>query len=219
MAGGYGPYSRFHAEANLIPALVKPSLPSWPTDCLSSAIIPALEEAYNSAPDRTRIKAVITSNPNNPIMKCWPKDVVRQMMDFCQQRNLHYISDEVFANTVFDPDAEQFVSALSLLKNPDKDDSDEGKSIIEPSMVHVVWSTTKDFGACGVRSVCFFEKPDHEIIFLINLRAVSFHIILWFVPEFHSLLRGRFLLSPLISHLPYSHHHLRPLFCLQCAPS
>lgn len=76
------------------------------------------------------------------------------MMDFCQQRNLHYISDEVFANTVYDPDAEQFVSALSLLKNPGKDDGDEGKSIIEPSMVHVVWSTTKDFGACGVRSVC-----------------------------------------------------------------
>lgn len=87
------------------------------------------------------------------MMKCWPKDVVRQMMDFCQKHNLHYISDEVFANTVFDPDAEQFVSALSLLKNPDQPSSDEGKSIIEPSMVHVVWSTTKDFGACGVRSV------------------------------------------------------------------
>lgn len=217
MPGGYGPYSRFHAEANIIPALVKPVSPSWPTDNLSSAIIPALEEAYNAAPDPSRIKAVITSNPNNPMMKCWPKDVVRQMMDFCQKRNLHYISDEVFANTVFDPEAEQFVSALSLLKNPDKPESDQGKSIIEPSMVHVVWSTTKDFGACGVRSV--WLNPELEILLLTNARAASFRIILWFAPGFHSLLHGRFPLLLLTLHLPYSHRHRRPLSYLLYAPS
>ncbi|PCG88886.1 Pyridoxal phosphate-dependent transferase, major region, subdomain 1 [Penicillium occitanis (nom. inval.)] len=153
---GYHPYARFHAEANIIPAFVKPSSSSsWVTDCLSSAIIPAMEAAYNAAPDPRRIKAVLTSNPNNPMMNCWAKDVVRQMMDFCHERNLHYISDEVFANTVFDTEADQFVSALSLLKSPDSEgDGAAMKSLIDPSLVHVLWSTSKDFGACGVRAGC-----------------------------------------------------------------
>lgn len=153
--GGYGLCAQFHAEAKIIPAFIKPSNSvSWTTESLSSAIIPAMEAAYNSAPDPKRVKAVLTSNPSNPMMNCWPKDVVRQMMDFCHDRNLHYISDEVFANTVFDPEADQFVSALSLLKTPDQDkESTEVKSSIEPSLVHIVWSTTKDFGACGVRAV------------------------------------------------------------------
>ncbi|KAH8695586.1 pyridoxal phosphate-dependent transferase [Talaromyces proteolyticus] len=154
--GGYGPYARVHAEVNVIPAFIKPSPSlSWTTESLSSAIIPALEAAYNSAPDPKRIKAVLTSNPNNPMMNCWPEDVVRQIMDFCQDHNLHYISDEVFANTVFDLEADQFVSALSLLKRPDRHDESVGvKSIIEPTLVHVLWSVTKDFGACGVRAGC-----------------------------------------------------------------
>jgi aspartate/methionine/tyrosine aminotransferase len=116
------------------------------------------------------------------MMNCWPKDVVPEMMDFCQKYGLHYISDEVFANTVFDTKAEQFVSALSLLKTPEqeKDSSAksetatevEKKSSIEPSLVHVVWSTTKDFGACGVRAVSF--KPDP---FLLSFDFLVFHYV------------------------------------------
>jgi hypothetical protein len=145
---GYGACARFHAEVNIIPAYTESA--SWITSSTTSAIIPALEAAYSSAPELKRIKALLTSNPNNPFMRCWPKDVVCEMINFCQRHGLHYISDEVFANTVFDPKADQFVSALSLLHNPDEKQGvsqEDRKSIIEPSLVHVVWSTTKDFGA------------------------------------------------------------------------
>lgn len=76
------------------------------------------------------------------------------MMDFCHERNLHYISDEVFANLVFDSEADQFVSALSLLKSLNPDGKGVAmKSLINRSLVHVLWSTSKDFGAFGVRAV------------------------------------------------------------------
>lgn len=77
------------------------------------------------------------------------------MLEFCQKYGLHYVSDEVFANTVFD-EAVEFVSALELVRGGD---GDSGSGSIDPNLVHVVWSTTKDFGACGVRSVSIYLNP------------------------------------------------------------
>jgi aspartate/methionine/tyrosine aminotransferase len=152
-----------HANVTVIPAYIDSPSPSstWPTASLSKAIIPALEEAYASAPDPSRIKALLTSNPNNPFMRCWPRDVLRGMMEFCQKHGLHYVSDEVFANTVFD-EADAFVSALELVRGGDSNgdgDGDHESGSIDPNLVHVIWSTTKDFGACGVRSVSIYIKP------------------------------------------------------------
>ena len=79
------------------------------------------------------------------------------MLEFCQKHGLHYISDEVFANTVFD-EADSFCSALSLVRGPaDNNGQENGK--IDPNLVHVVWSMTKDFGACGIRSVLTQSFP------------------------------------------------------------
>lgn len=78
------------------------------------------------------------------------------MMEFCQKYGLHYLSDEVFANTVFD-EADAFVSALELVRGGDGDDDNgSGSGSIDPNLVHVVWSTSKDFGACGIRSVSIY---------------------------------------------------------------
>lgn len=142
-----------------------------------------MEEAYDAAPNPKRIKAVLTSNPNNPMMNCWPKDVVRQMMDFCHERNLHYISDEVFANTVFSTEAEQFVSALSLLKSSNSDsDGVAMKSLIDRSQVHVLWSTSKDFGASGIRAVGDSFSPIHlssvSFLSLPNQRKIGLRCLL-----------------------------------------
>lgn len=126
-------------------------------DGLTMAIIPALEAAYASAPDPKRVKAVLTSSPNSPFMRTFPPEVIKGMLDFCHRKGLHYISDEVFANTVFDPQGEKFVSALALVNGREVKEGKDGeeKSEINPGAVHVVYSATKDFGACGIRSVSF----------------------------------------------------------------
>jgi aspartate/methionine/tyrosine aminotransferase len=86
------------------------------------------------------------TNPQNPFGQCYTREVLQECLRFCQERGLHYISDEIFALSVFEnPDAagNPFVSALSLI--------DEG---IDSSRVHVVWSASKDFGCSGIRMVC-----------------------------------------------------------------
>lgn len=147
--GGYAPFARIHAEVNVIQAPINIK------DGLTMAIIPALETAYASVPDPERVKAVITSNPNNPFLQAFPPEVVKGMLDFCHRRGLHYISDEVFASTVFDPQGNKFVSALALVKGEKVTERGDGeeKSEIDPGAVHVVYSATKDFGSCGIRAV------------------------------------------------------------------
>lgn len=66
-------------------------------------------------------------------------------MDFCHEKQIHYISDEIGALSAFNTDPEKpFTSALSLVE--------EGKGI-HRSKVHVMWSPSKDFGCAGMRVV------------------------------------------------------------------
>ncbi|KAI9745240.1 MAG: hypothetical protein M1818_001518 [Claussenomyces sp. TS43310] len=148
---GYGAYFRLHANVNVVPVHT-PKI----SGSLTTALIPALEAAYASAPDPKRIKALVTSNPNYPFMQCYPPEVLRGLLDFCQSHDLHYISDEIFANTVFDKQATPFVSALSLLESGLEKEGKDGleKCTIDPGQVHVVWSASKGFGCSGIRMGC-----------------------------------------------------------------
>jgi hypothetical protein len=77
-------------------------------------------------------------------------------MEFCQERGLHLICDEISAlvslnhNSGKDKRTAGFVSALSLTEPfvP------EGAVKVDPSRVHVVWSASKLFGLSGMKVVC-----------------------------------------------------------------
>lgn len=115
----------------------------------------AVKDGYSIAPDPKRIKALLVTNPHNPIGRCYRPLVLRELMGFCKEKGLHYISDEVFATSAFGRDAEEkFTSALALV-------SDDEVSPMNPSQVHVIYSMSKDFGAAGTRMVshCQFASP------------------------------------------------------------
>jgi gliotoxin/aspirochlorine biosynthesis aminotransferase len=116
---------------------------------LGPALIGALEEAYQSS--SCPIKALVLSNPHNPLGRYYPKEVLEQCMVFCQQHKIHLISDEVFALSGFSSpdfsDIPRFISCLSL------DPSVVG---CDPERVHVVWSMSKDLAASGIRLVRSF---------------------------------------------------------------
>lgn len=141
---------------NLIPV-------STPTlaETLTSALIPALTAAYESAPNSARVKALLFTNPHNPFARCYPADVVRGCMRFCQERNLHFVSDEVYAMSEHKGEeevGEGFVSALGIrdvIGEADRDMKEPlGRELIDPSRVHIIWSLSKDFGSSGIRMVC-----------------------------------------------------------------
>lgn len=74
-----------------------------------------------------------------------------ECLEFCQERGLHLISDELYALTDLGhvKKGEEFVSVLSLT-NPFMP---EGAIKVDPNRVHVVWSASKLFGVSGLRVV------------------------------------------------------------------
>ena len=110
------------------------------------SLVSALEKAYSSA--SCPIKALVLANPHNPLGRCYPKTALEECLRFCHRRKIHLISDEIFALSTFEspdlPEAIPFTSALSL---------DATALGCDPSLIHVVWSTSKDFGSAGIKFV------------------------------------------------------------------
>ncbi len=71
------------------------------------------------------------------IGRCYTREVLLEYMRLCQKYNLHLISDEIYALSVWDnpraPDAPKFTSVLSI----------DASGIIDPSLVHVLWGMSK----------------------------------------------------------------------------
>jgi aspartate/methionine/tyrosine aminotransferase len=115
-------------------------------------LISALEEAYTAS--SVPIKALIITNPNNPLAVCYSKDLLVKCLKFCEKYQLHFISDEIYALSVFkNPEIVEptpFTSILSL---------DLEHVGVDPSRVHMVWSMSKDFGQSGIRMVRYSIRP------------------------------------------------------------
>lgn len=124
------------------------ALPSLSANFTTAELLPALEITLREA--TCSVKALMVTNPHNPLGVAYPQEVLEACLHFCKKQGLHFISDEVYALSVFDcPDLRHprpFVSVLSL-------DLDEIGA--EKDRVHVVWSTSKDFGQSGFRMVCY----------------------------------------------------------------
>ena len=121
-------------------------------DTLTEALLPALEEAFDNAP--CPVKALVLTNPHNPLAQAYPQPVLEGCLKFCHRRGIHLISDEIYALTSFKcpdiPNPTPFVSALSL---------DSAKLGCDSARIHVVWSTSKDFGQSGIRMVSHSSFP------------------------------------------------------------
>ena len=62
----------------------------------------ALEQAYESAVlNGMPPKALLITNPNNPTGEIYSAAELRLMARWCTQKNIHLISDEIYALSVF----------------------------------------------------------------------------------------------------------------------
>ncbi|KAJ5903521.1 pyridoxal phosphate-dependent transferase [Penicillium tannophilum] len=160
---GYDALFTLHSEVRPI-GVVVPLL----EDSFGQAFITALEGSYENAP--CPIKALVLANPHNPLGRPYPRSILEKCITFCQERNLHLISDEVFALSSFtcldiqDPDP--FVSCLSI---------DPTQFGCDPERVHVVWSMSKDLAASGVRLGCVVtrNRPLRNVVGLVASVHVS----------------------------------------------
>lgn len=108
----------------------------------------AFENAYEKViREGRRVRAVLFSSPNNPIGIVYKEEAVRGLLDFAMEHDLDVISDEIYAQTVFDPEA-SFVSTMKLVPASYR------------HRVHVTSSFAKDFVLSGFRTgMCFSFNP------------------------------------------------------------
>lgn len=158
---------------------------AW-TDMFTSPnkLVTELIRAFDDFPDSSRVRALVITNPHNPFGKCYSAQVLKSCVDFCKARNLHYISDEVYALSVApvneSPGEAGFISALSfansnkssalasngtsegLADNARNEGSDRipitsASENIHDLNIHVIWSISKDLGCSGLKLVKYLD--------------------------------------------------------------
>eukprot|EP00750_Incisomonas_marina_P017833 INCI2508.2.p1 GENE.INCI2508.2~~INCI2508.2.p1 ORF type:complete len:465 (-),score=82.53 INCI2508.2:1182-2576(-) len=111
----------------------------------------ALEESLASAAAAgTKVKAILLTNPSNPLGTCMQREELQTVVDFASKNGLHVISDEIYAQSVYDDDA-QFVSMSSLFEERGERMGDN---------VHIVYGFSKDFAASGLRAGILYSENE-----------------------------------------------------------
>ncbi|KAK2755777.1 putative secondary metabolism biosynthetic enzyme [Arachnomyces sp. PD_36] len=124
------------------------------------------EALLRSRQEGVPVKALLLCSPHNPLGRCYPRDVLIELMKLCQKYHIHLISDEIYALSVFEnseaPDAPRFVSVLSI----------DTTDLIDPHLVHVLWGMSKDFGANGLRIGCVISQSNPHFLQALQTNAV-----------------------------------------------
>ncbi|OGM47804.1 hypothetical protein ABOM_003341 [Aspergillus bombycis] len=95
------------------------------------------------------VKAVLISNPNNPVGRFYSRPTLEALAHFCAVEGLHLVADEIYALSGFDspddPSLPGFTSVLSLRKN-----SKRGR-LISHQNIHCLYGASKDWAMGGLR--------------------------------------------------------------------
>ncbi|KAH9221867.1 pyridoxal phosphate-dependent transferase [Leptodontidium sp. 2 PMI_412] len=136
-------------------------------DSFDVGIVEIFQEAFEKASQAgTKIRAVLISNPSNPLGQCYPPETLKRIMEFCGRTKIHLISDEVYAMSVFGPgylEAVPFTSVLSI----------DPTGLMDPEYVQVMYGMSKDFGAAGLRLGCLITRSKQLLDACISL--IRFH--------------------------------------------
>lgn len=105
-----------------------------------------------------RVRALLLTSPHNPLGRAYPVAVLLAYMRLCQRYQIHLIADEVYALSTFDnhrhPGAVPFTSILAI----------QSGHIIDPSLLHVTWGLSKDFGANGLHAGCVISQSNDPLL-------------------------------------------------------
>jgi aspartate aminotransferase len=102
--------------------------------------LPPLEEWSRALTPRTRL--VLLCNPNNPTGTVYRRQEVEAVVDFCRERGLFLVADEVYRELAYDG-----AKVTSALEIPGAED-----------LVVVTDSLSKRYSACGIRLGCLVTR-------------------------------------------------------------
>jgi len=130
------------SRAGVIPVGVK---------CGTEMSVEAFEKALDEQKKKgLTVRAVLFSSPNNPLGHVYSEQAIKNVISFCMANNLDIISDEIYAQTIYDPNV-TWVSTLKLVPEEYK------------HRVHVTGGFAKDFTLSGFR-VGFFHSYNSALV-------------------------------------------------------
>ncbi|EAW15656.1 putative aminotransferase, classes I and II family [Aspergillus fischeri NRRL 181] len=164
-------YGTFIADLSLRPGAVVVPVDFGDIDPLGPQAVSQYERAAMEFERRTgkRVRAFMLCHPHNPLGRCYPRSVIADLMRMCQARQLHLISDEIYAMSVWDNRVDtdvpptRFESVLSV----------DTAGLIDPDLVHIIWGMSKDFGANGLRLGAIVSQSSPEL--QMALKAMSLY--------------------------------------------
>lgn len=142
-----------------ISLLMKQFDPTFAVECYEKAILKAQTQG-------TQIRAMIFTNPHNPLGRCYPRETILALLNLCAKYKIHFISDEVYALSQYDknhgnPASAQFISALDV----------HADSQLPLSHIHHLYGFSKDFGGGGLRLGCIYSPGNTAL--LNSISAIS----------------------------------------------
>jgi len=127
---------------------------TWPIDPCNDDFGLTLEDlecAYSTAlAEGHPPKALLLTNPHNPLGKIYPPAELMMAVQWCRNKRIHLICDEIYAMSIFDTSIEgqTFHSLASLLHHELGD------------YVHLLWGVSKDLGASGLRMGVLYSQNE-----------------------------------------------------------
>ncbi|RMJ25282.1 hypothetical protein PHISP_03858 [Aspergillus sp. HF37] len=154
-------YGAFIGDISLRPGAAVVPVDFADVDPLGPGAVAEYEKALVNFEKTTgkRVRAVMLCHPHNPLGRCYSRSVLIELMEFCQTHQIHLISDEIYALSTWenkvDPgtQAVEFHSVLSI----------DTENLIDPSLVHVMWGMSKDFGANGLRLGAIISQSNSDL--------------------------------------------------------
>ncbi|KAF2280365.1 PLP-dependent transferase [Westerdykella ornata] len=132
----------------------------------ADTVVSAYREAAAKA--TCKVRGILFCNPHNPLGHISPVKLIDALLQYCQQADLHFISDEIYALSTFGTLEEEVDEHGEVLRSS----SAEFYSVlqrdlvalgVESSRVHQIYSISKDFGSSGLRLGCLVTQSNKQL--------------------------------------------------------